>query len=72
MKNIITVIQIIISVALMSAILLQARGTGLGAAWGGGGESYRSKRGVEKILFYLTIILAVLFFITSFVSSVTK
>ncbi|PIU03558.1 preprotein translocase subunit SecG [Candidatus Shapirobacteria bacterium CG08_land_8_20_14_0_20_39_18] len=70
MKNIIIIIQIIISIALISAILLQARGTGLGAAWGGGGESYRSKRGVEKILFYLTIILAVLFFITSFVSSV--
>ncbi|PIY65272.1 preprotein translocase subunit SecG [Candidatus Shapirobacteria bacterium CG_4_10_14_0_8_um_filter_39_15] len=70
MKNIIIIVQIIISIALISAILLQARGTGLGAAWGGGGESYRSKRGVEKILFYLTIILAVLFFITSFVSSV--
>jgi len=70
MKNIIFIVQIIISIALISAILLQARGTGLGAAWGGGGESYRSKRGVEKILFYLTIILAVLFFITSFVSSV--
>ena len=54
----------------MVAILLQAKGTGLGRAWGGGGEFYRSKRGVEKILFRLTIALAIIFFITSAVSAV--
>jgi preprotein translocase subunit SecG len=72
MNNFIIIIQIIISVSLMVTILLQSRGTGLGAAWGSGGESYRSKRGVEKILFRLTIFLAVLFLLTSFLSSVIK
>lgn len=70
MKNIIFVIQIIVSILLMVAILLQARGTGLGRAWGGGGEFYRSKRGVEKILFRLTIFLALLFFLVSIASAI--
>lgn len=70
MRQIIYIIQIIISILLMAAILLQAKGTGLGRAWGGGGEFYRSKRGVEKILFRLTIALAIIFFITSAVSAV--
>lgn len=49
------------SLALIAVILLQAQGTGLGGVFGGGGEEYRSKRGVEKILFYLTIGLSVVF-----------
>jgi preprotein translocase subunit SecG len=68
MKNIILVVQLVISCLLMAAILLQAKGVGLGRAWGGGGEFYRSKRGVEKILFKLTVVLAVLFFFSSLVS----
>ena len=46
----------------MVAILLQARGTGLGVTFGGGGNVYRTKRGVEKKLFQLTILLSILFF----------
>ena len=61
MKNALLVLQIIISVLLISTILLQARGTGLGSTWGGGGETYRSKRGVERILMYATVLLTVLF-----------
>ncbi|MFZ5366369.1 MAG: preprotein translocase subunit SecG [Patescibacteria group bacterium] len=70
MRQVIFIIQIIISILFMAAILLQAKGTGLGRAWGGGGEFYRSKRGVEKILFRLTIVLAVCFFITSIISAI--
>ncbi len=70
MKQAILILQILISALLMAAILLQAKGTGLGSAWGGGGEFYRSKRGVEKILFRLTIVLAVLFFIISIASAI--
>lgn len=69
-KEIITIIQIIFATFLMLAILLQAKGTGLGQAWGGGGEFYRSKRGLERILYRLTILLAVLFFISSTVLSI--
>ena len=65
MKNILVFGQILISGLLIAAIVVQARGTGLGSAWGGTGESYRSKRGVEKILFGATIVLAIIFFLTS-------
>lgn len=50
-----------IAVLIIIAVVLQSRGTNLGGAFGGGGESYRSKKGVEKVLFYATIILATLF-----------
>ncbi len=59
------ILQIVISVLLTGAILLQNQGTGLGATWGGGGETYHTKRGVEKVLFYATGVLLVLFLITS-------
>ncbi len=72
MNQIIIVIQIIISILLISVILLQAKGTGLGRAWGGGGEFYRSKRGVEKILSRITILLAILFLLSSLISVVVK
>ncbi len=61
MNNILSVFQILTSLALIAAILLQAQGTGLGGLFGGAGEEYRSKRGVEKILFYATIALSVIF-----------
>lgn len=60
-KNILIISQIVISVVLISLIVLQAKGVGLGRAWGGGGEFYKSRRGVENIIFKTTIIFAVLF-----------
>jgi len=71
MKQVIPIFQIIISALLIGAILLQSRGSGLGRAWGGGGEFYRSKRGVEKILQTVTIILVVVFLISSIISALT-
>jgi preprotein translocase subunit SecG len=68
MKTLIQIFQIIIPVLLIAVIILQARGTGLGSAWGGGGESYRSRRGAERILFGATILLAVLFFLISIIN----
>jgi len=59
---ILNISQFILAILLMTSVLLQARGTGLGAAFGGGGNMYRTKRGAEKKLFQLTIILAILFF----------
>ncbi len=53
--------QIIVSIALMAAILLQARGTGLSSTFGGDSAVYRSRRGVERRLWQFTIVLAVLF-----------
>ncbi len=70
MKNILLIVQVIVSVLLIVAILLQNRGQGLSASFGGSGEFYRSKRGLEKILFWLTVILVGFFLITSLVNLV--
>lgn len=55
------IIQIIIAVLLIVTVMLQSRGSSASLAFGGAGESYRSKRGLEKGLFYATIVLAALF-----------
>ena len=65
MKSILPYIQITVSVFIIAAILLQQRGTGLSATFGGEGNIYRTKRGVEKILFYATIGLAAVFFLAA-------
>lgn len=62
---VLSVIQIVLSVLIVAAILLQQRGAGLGVTFGGGGEVFRTKRGLEKGLFYATIVLSVLFFLTA-------
>ena len=64
-KSILPFVQIIISVALAAAILLQQRGTGLSAAFGGDGNVYRTKRGIEKFLFRATIVLVALLFLSA-------
>ena len=53
--------QALVSIALMASILMQARGAGLGATFGGDSSVYRSRRGIEKRLFQFTVALAVLF-----------
>ena len=57
--------QILVSVALMLSVLLQARGAGLSGTFGGDSAVYRSRRGIEKRLFQFTIILGALFVIFS-------
>lgn len=71
-QNWVNIIQILVSVLLVSAILLQHRGTGLGGAFGGASNVYRSKRGIEKFLFNTTIILAVLFVVVSVANLIVK
>jgi preprotein translocase subunit SecG len=59
------IVQIIVSLALIVTILLQAKGGGLGGIFGGEGGIYKSRRGVERTLFNVTIGLVVIFFIVS-------
>lgn len=59
---ILKIIQAVLAVLLILSILVQSRGTGIGAAFGGGGNVYRTKRGAEKKLFQATIVIAILFF----------
>jgi preprotein translocase subunit SecG len=65
MQKILNIFQIIISIGLISTILLQSQGGGLGESFGGGGSSYRTRRGAEKIIYYATIVLAGLFILSS-------
>lgn len=67
MKNVISIIQIILSVLLALLIILQSKGAGLGSTFGGDMGFYGTKRGAEKVLFNSTIIAAILFFITSLI-----
>ncbi len=57
--------QIIIAVAVGASILLQARGTGLSSTFGGESTAYRSRRGLERTLFRLTIVFIVFFVLIS-------
>ncbi len=62
--NFLTITQIIVSIMLVALILLQQRGSeGLGSAFGGdsSGALYRTRRGAEKIIFIVTIILSIVF-----------
>jgi preprotein translocase subunit SecG len=60
--------QLIVAIALIASILLQARGAGLSGTFGGDSAVYRSRRGVEKRLWQFTIVLLVLFVIFSLAS----
>lgn len=57
------IIEIVLSVALIAAILLQTRGSGLGGIFGGQSAVYQSRRGVEKTLFHVTIGLSIAFLV---------
>ena len=57
--------QIIVGIALIAAILLQSRGTGLSGTFGGDSAVYRSRRGVERRLWQFTIVLTVMFVLFS-------
>ena len=60
-KTLLPYTQIVVAVLLIGAILLQQKGVGLGAAFGGEGGIYRTKRGFEKVIFISTIILGAVF-----------
>jgi preprotein translocase subunit SecG len=62
-----TIAQIVLSVALIGVLALQVKGGGLGGIFGQADGVYRTRRGVEKTLFQVTIVLAVLFIILSIV-----
>jgi protein translocase SecG subunit len=61
------ILTIAVAVALIGVIMLQMQGTGLSSSFGGGGEFYRSRQSIDKLLVWLTIILTVLFGVLSIV-----
>lgn len=65
----IQIVQIIIAVALTVCILLQVRGAGLGSVFGGTGAVFKTRRGIDKMVFRMTIAFAILFALISFLAS---
>ncbi len=63
MADIIPIIQIVVSVILIGLILIQERGSGgMGGLFGGGNDqAYQTRRGMEKTIFVLTILLVIAF-----------
>lgn len=62
------ILQIILALALIMVIMLQVRGGGLGGIFGQADTVFRTRRGIEKTLFQITIVLVVLFVAISLVS----
>ncbi len=65
--NILLVVQIVLSVLLTIAILLQPQGASSGVMWGATSQSYHTRRGFEKILHYFTYVGVVLFVVVGLV-----
>lgn len=61
MKQYLPLLQIVVSIFLIVFILLQQRGQALGSAFGGGGEFYATRRGLQQKIYWATIVLAVIF-----------
>ncbi len=58
-QKILLIVQVVICAVLIVSVLLQNRAEGLGKMFGGGGEVFRTKRGLEKVLYYATIVLII-------------
>lgn len=65
MKQALTIIQIVSSLVVITLILLQAKGTGLGRTFGSGGGTSFSRRGLEKLIFKLTFVSVGIFIVIS-------
>lgn len=65
MQTYLNIAQVVVSIALILIVLFQVRGGGLGGIFGQPSTVYRTKRGVEKILFQLTIVLVSVFLVIS-------
>jgi len=72
MKNFLLILNIVFSVLIVVFILIQGRGAGMGSAWGGGGEMFQTRRGMEKIILWLTTIFIIIFVIISLINLFVK
>lgn len=72
MKNFLLILNIVLSVLIIVFILIQGKGAGLGSAWGGGGEMFQTRRGMEKVILRLTTAFIILFLVVSLVNLFVK
>ena len=66
------IVNIVVAISITGLILLQGKGAGLGSAWGGGGEMFQTRRGIEKVTLRITVVLIVVFFVLSLISFLLK
>lgn len=62
--NILQIITVVSAIIMILAILLQQRGASLGAGFGSTGELYTTRRGIDKNLYEVTIVVAVIFILS--------
>ena len=72
MENIIYIALSVTSILMILFILLQERGGELGRTFGGSGGFYRSRRGLEKLLFQVTIVCSIIFISLSLVNALLQ
>jgi preprotein translocase subunit SecG len=72
MKSFLLILNIVLSVLIIIFILVQGKGAGLGSAWGGGGEMFQTRRGMEKIILWLTMIFIAIFLVVSLINLFVK
>lgn len=72
MKDFLLFLNIVFSVLIVVFILIQGRGAGLGSAWGGGGEMFQTRRGMEKMILWLTTVFIVIFLVVSLIKLFVK
>ena len=72
MKSFLLIFNIVLSVLIVTFILIQGRGAGLGSAWGGGGELFQTRRGMEKIILWLTMAFIIIFLVVSLINLFVK
>jgi len=61
------IVTIVVAILLIVVIMLQMQGAGLSSSFGGGGEFYRSKQSIDKLLVWITIVLTVIFGVLSII-----
>lgn len=72
MRNFFNILAFISAIVLITTILLQSRGAGLSATFGGEGNVYRTKRGAERVVYNTTIIAAVVMVLSLILGIMTQ
>lgn len=72
MKVYLNIVQIIVSIAVMALVVMQSKEAGVARLFGGDSSIHRTRRGVEKTMFQLTIILSAVFFVTALINVLVK
>lgn len=68
MNVFLSIAQILLGVALIAGVLLQSKGEELGGVFGGAQGIYQTRRGIDRVLFTITILIAIAFFVLAIVN----